>query len=763
VNSLSEAEAERETAIPERARKEKERARLWRKLAFFCAGVLLIGLTVGAANGSVPRPGVVTGPQAPELERYAADRLCAYLASLFKIHVQPTTQIPAAADVLFLVGNSDSNPLVKQATRHQAFPKLSDQGIILRRARLGGTPALIVGGGSPRATLWAVYELVERWGVCYLLHGDVLPENSAAFTLPELNVVLEPALRVRQWRVVNAFPCGPESWGMADYRPVFDQLAKLKFNRILIGSWAHHPFLDYEVGGIARRTATIFFGFRYPVSIDTIGRRLFGGEPEFWNRDLPIKASYQELTRAGIQLIHNLMSYARQRGLQSVISAPIADFPPEFAPLIKGSQKIHQVGELTTVPGSETEVDDPGLNELAATVLRATVNTYPEVDYVLISGAEHRQWYKVYEQAWKALDAKYGVEKTCPLAEMLAAAPKRKGSGVDPERAVREVKGDITFLFFIDRLLRGQSVLKDSRRPDMKFIYDSLAEELAPAIPRMVPPGWESQHFLDYTPGRILDREAVLASLPTRQIPTTLIFTLHDDNVGLIPQTEIEPLAKLTRLLVRYGWAGFSTRYWLIGDHDPLVAFLSKAAWDPRVTAEAVAGNQFRMVCGEGCVEDLQTLLRELGAATKLLEWQGLGFSFPVPDMMMHHWSVEALPEYFVEVRGHYARALAAARRARTQARPEGRAYVDYWVGRLEFGIGYLDAVAGVKRAATAETAMQRGEALTQAISALQILRQAIEAFVRVARDRADVGAVAVLNEYAYRPLQAKVAELKSP
>ena len=111
--------------------------RMWRVTILFCTAVLMLAATAGAANENPPRPGVVTGPQAPELERYAADQLCAYLATLFKVQVQPTTKIPADADVLFLIGNRDTNPLVKQAINAQAFPKLSDQGIILRRARLG--------------------------------------------------------------------------------------------------------------------------------------------------------------------------------------------------------------------------------------------------------------------------------------------------------------------------------------------------------------------------------------------------------------------------------------------------------------------------------------------------------------------------------------------------------------------------------------------------------------------------------------------------
>ena len=77
-----------------------------------------------------------------------------------------------------MIGNPETNATVKQATTGKAFPKLTDQGIVLRRTELQGRPALIVGGGSPQATLWAVYELVERWGVRYLVDRDVLPERS---------------------------------------------------------------------------------------------------------------------------------------------------------------------------------------------------------------------------------------------------------------------------------------------------------------------------------------------------------------------------------------------------------------------------------------------------------------------------------------------------------------------------------------------------------------------------------------------------------
>jgi hypothetical protein len=49
---------------------------------------------------------------------------------------------------------------------------------------------------------------------------------------------------------------------------------------------------------------------------------------------------------------------------------------------------------------------------------------------------------------------------------------------------------------------------------------------------------------------------------------------------------------------------------------------------------------------------------------------------------------------------------------------------------------------------------------LREAKLALSDVRQALEAYARVARDQSDRGAIATLNEFAYRPLKEKVVEL---
>ena len=703
---------------------------------------------------------VIVSENAPELERFAAEQLCDYLEKLFGVQTRPMSNVSVEVEALFLVGSLDTDVGIQYTTEQDAFPPVSEQGFLLRRVQFQERSSLLVCGGSPRATLWAVYELVERWGVRYLLHGDVLPAPST-FHLPDLDVVTEPTLSVRQWRVINDFACGPESWSMADYRPVLDQLAKLKFNRILLSVWPWQPFLHYEVKGIKRESATLWFDFHYPITDDMVGHHLFGDEEEFWNPDLPRGASYEEFMEAGEQLIHNLIDYAHRRGIECVIVATLTEFPPEFAPLLKDAQEVHQLAELTVVPSAETDIDDPALTELAATVLQATVNTYPEVDYVALGMPEFRQWSGLYERAWGALDAKYNVSSQRSLDDVLTAATQRSAYPGGEERALQEVKGDIVALYFYDRLLNEIQVLKESCRPDMKFIYNSVAEELFSLLGSVVPHGWETLNFVDYTASRIVKRREVLEDVPSQDHTCSLIYTLHDDNVGLLPQLATGSLHELTRDLCRHGWAGFSTRYWLIADHDPCIAYLAKAAWDKEVRHEDVYRDQIRAVCGEECVEDMLTTFREVEAATVALEDHGLGLTFPVPGMLTKHWTPQPMSDELVGDRQGYQRALDAACRAREKAQPSGKNYVDYWIGRLKFGIGYLDMIATVRRAAIAEANRQPAEATQHAEVALATVRQALEAYANVVRDQSDRGAIAVMNEYVYRPLKEKIAALQ--
>ncbi len=300
---------------------------------------------------------VVVGANAPALDRFAARELCTYLHKLFGVDVVPDVSLPASTRDIFFVGNPTTNP------EHQLQPtsRLSPtRGLSRKQKCLATSTTLIVGGGSPRATLWAVYDLVGRWDVRFLIHGDVFP-SPKAFSMPRLDSVKEPILRVRQWRVHNEHAMGPISWGLADYRPVIDQLAKLRFNRLLLYIWPGQPFLPLEYKGIRQTSGTLFFGNRFPITDDMIGRSLFGGESEFWNPDIPPHGHPEAISKAAIQHVQSLISYAHARGMECVMSANLTEFPKEFKPLLAHMHPVDMMGTPTIGPGADANLDDPVL------------------------------------------------------------------------------------------------------------------------------------------------------------------------------------------------------------------------------------------------------------------------------------------------------------------------------------------------------------------------------------------------------------------
>jgi hypothetical protein len=303
-----------------------------------------------------------------------------------------------------------------------------------------------------------------------------------------------------------------------------------------------------------------------------------------------------------------------------------------------------------------------------------------------------------------------------------------------------------------------------------------VAEELWPVLPRIMPKNSEMVIVMDYNPTRVLRRRNVLATVPAREIPTTMILTLHDDSVGTLPLLTTNALHELVGDMRKYQISGFGTRQWLISDHDASTAYLGKAAWNPNVTPKDVYSDHVRAVCGQASVEPMLEVFREIETVTTRLEDHGMGLTFPHAGMMMRQWAPEAMPKLLAEDQAIYRRAIDSVRRVPTPSRPEGKAYVQYWAARLEFAVQYFDAIDAVKKGATAEKkandAKQMGddrayraklaEALQYAKAAHAAAFHAIDTYAAVAKNRADAGAVATMSEYVCRQLNRKIEELRS-
>jgi hypothetical protein len=681
---------------------------------------------------------------------YATSELARYLRDLFSVDGHVAKGVPSSGPA-FLLGVRDD--LVSTYPR---LPETGPEGIILQSIDRNG-PLQIVSGGTPVAVLWGVYRLAEEWGVQYLPHGDVLPEKRQ-FRMPRLDITEQPILKHRHWRVVNDFAWGPESWGMDDYTTVLDQLAKMRFNSILISTWSYQPFLRPVCGGIRKETGTLWFGEKFPITDDMAGRELFDDRGEFWNPDLPLGGSQDELFAASEHLLHEIIRHAHSRGIESVLTLGGFDFPPEFAPLLPDHEVVRQLGQTGIVPGRNMPYDHESVTALVTSVIHAAVNTYPEVDRIAVSTPEFRQWTGQYRRAWDELDAKYDLGGETVLADIIAKS-RQRASRVDymkndPERATDELLGDIVLLRMYDRIFRDLDVLADTAHPDVGLVYSSVSEELLPILPRILKPDTEVIGFIDYTPTRVLKRRESLQLTSTDE-QRTLILTLHDDNVGVIPQLAGDSFEELVQEMRLSGWSGFQTRYWLIGDHDPTIAYLSHAAWDADTDREAVYRGLAEATFGNGAKRFLRAL-HGLERATRILEEHGLGFSFTTPSMIIQHWNPGSSRDWLIEVRALYSEALTdiEVAAANDGGSPD---FKRYWIARMRFGLRYVDVVFAMRESATHEDSGDHVACVESGMRAVRLLEQSIRHMADAVQDNADRGLVAVLNEYCLRPLKAKV------
>ena len=253
----------------------------------------------------------------------------------------------------------------------------------------------------------------------------------------------------------------------------------------------------------------------------------------------------------------------------------------------------------------------------------------------------------------------------------------------------------------------------------------------------------------------------MLGQIPARELPTSLIYTLHDDNVGLLPQLSTGSLDEITKDLRRYGWSGFSTRYWLLGDHEPCVAYLARAAWDAAATPSRSTAINSARLAARRAIDDMLTVFREVEAATVQLEWHGLGFAFPVPGMIMKHWQPAATAAG--TRRGE--RALPAGAGGREtgpakESRRGGRATSTTGLAGWSSGSATSKPSTRFARRPAPRPTRSRRKRSVHAEAALKNARAALEAYARVAVDQSDRGAIAIMAEYVYRPLKEKVAQL---
>jgi hypothetical protein len=212
---------------------------------------------------------------------------------------------------------------------------------------------------------------------------------------------------------------------------------------------------------------------------------------------------------------------------------------------------------------------------------------------------------------------------------------------------------------------------------------------------------------------------------------------------------------------VEHDWAGYYTRFWPIGDLDPVSAYLSRASWRAETTPESAYAQHAGALYGSAAIGPFGQAMRLLEDATVILDMNHLGFMFPVQDCMTSRMGADkgqVMTEDLWHVLSLYEEVKAILSKTLPSIQSEAaRAHMRYWIGRLDFGVQILFGMACI---GDGNVALKDGdETLARAKydEALVNFRQALEALAHNVRDDSDRGTLAVYYDMLVREV-ARVA-----
>ena len=732
---------------------------------------------------------IVISERASPVERYAAEELRKYLALLYHLDAPLRDALPTTLDgPAIVVGHPKNHPSLANAD----WPALSADGFCLKTVRTD-PPMLVVAGGSGRGTLFGVYELVERFGVRFLLSGDVLPEQPEPFCLTGFDETIEPSYPIRAMRPMVNVPESAAPWSLVDFTGFIDQMAKLKFNTVATIIQESGPWLDYEFRGVRRPAGDIFYGYRFPIDDDFIGKELFPGRSEFYSPVLAPARNEEERKQLGIGLVRAILAHCKSRDLMSLLifsfmepptalkhqfnewaSLPLPD-PDRIKSAIHSSTPVEEFG-VNPDYAAWMNVCDPVVRGLTAHRLKALINTYPEADFYHLGVSEHRAGVVDSNEIFRLLDAKYHLS---PEFDWEKALQDFASSPFDRERYQNQMKGDLLFLYVLDKILNEENLLGQTVKPDAALGVLGVMPQLAPVVTKMLPNNSSFVEFLDYGTHGTADQIFRILPLLEAKVPTRLEIGIHDDNDMYFPQANVESLERIVKATAHLGMQGYVSALWQIRQSDLSAAYLGRASWPAAPTASEFYRDFFPRLVGAAAAADFEQAYRMLEVADHQVKGSMLyGYAFVLTPYKLKDFIDERAAdrdrdkEDIRRIRPQFQAACDRFRDARGKASPGGRPYAEFWMRRAQFAVDWLDLLVACAdlgktlgdrlKPGALLAPVQKQSALTVVDGLLDRSRSLIELIAGDAKHLGDLGQIANLNQHVHRYLKkvrADVAE----
>jgi len=526
-----------------------------------------------------------------------------------------------------VVGGPQANELVKEAVGKKLvnFDGLKPDGFILKTLRLDGHSALVVGGNRDAATMYAAYDLLERYGAVFLLTGDILPQKHPTWELRDFDVRSNPAFRRRGLFVSFIYP-NRSVMSLKDERKFVDQMAKMKMNYLQIFWFPYEPFLKYSyhgetnwMGDVSRKQTGYLLWARDFGSHKTtdmqVGKEHFekaGVYPNLEPPEFQHVENHAEAFTTAQNYLREVIHDAHSRKIKVWLDIDATSVAPNLARYTTRTltQPFHPIFGTFICP------DNPASWQLNESRLKSLIETYPNVEgyYLFLPEA-----YPVCSASAKDRQFYLSLRPEYPGEGLARAA----FTGDIPRDNDTVVDGNSGSLYFVQKFMEARNQIA----PKVKLGIGGLGRlYLAPYIQKMFP---KSVPFSDMESRAIWTPTGVpmwmFGEMPGRE--TTLSNRIDDDSDMLGMQFNVNLYYKDHVLQggLKYGLAGFDSQLNRARGTETNTKYMAEGEWNPALTPQEFYRNYSKRIFGEKAAPEMLKAFNTLEENEEDMGWTGGG------------------------------------------------------------------------------------------------------------------------------------------
>ncbi len=291
-----------------------------------------VSLPLAAAETSrgqnTPQVSVAVSPAAAPLERLAAAELSKYLRLLYPENEFRVVQGAPSAGTFVQLGTPRSWPELRQYVPEGKLSR--PDSFTVTNARKGDAAGGTIVGADPRATLYAVYALLERLGFGFYLSYDAHPRpRPGPFRTDDWRLADEPLTPERIVFNWHNFLSGCSGWNLPEWKLWISQAAKMRFSSILVHAYGNNPMAAFAHNG--RKTPTGYVastvrGRDWGTQHVNDVRRIVGGEVLSQSPVFGADASLvpdEQTVEAVTDLMRQVFAFAKSRGLRVLFALDV--------------------------------------------------------------------------------------------------------------------------------------------------------------------------------------------------------------------------------------------------------------------------------------------------------------------------------------------------------------------------------------------------------------------------------------------------------